>query len=129
MAANWPFPTGWNSAVIALIFRAKWCLTESRVVEHFTLQPSDTVVAARDGIIEAEVDDEIVALSIQHGTCYGMNRVCSRIWKLLNKPIKISELEAALLAHYEVEPDVCTRQVIALLEELRAEGLIAVEQK
>ena len=42
-----------------------------------------TVVARRDGFVEAEIDDEIVALSIEHGTCYGLNRVGSRIWNLL----------------------------------------------
>jgi hypothetical protein len=89
------------------------------------LQFSDTVVACRDGFIEAEIDDEVVALSIEQGTCYGMNRVGSRIWNLLTKPIRISDLCATLLAAYRVEREVCERQVLDLLEELRAEGLIA----
>ena len=36
-------------------------------------------------IIDAEIDDEIVALSIEQGTCYGMNRVGSRIWNSTRK--------------------------------------------
>ena len=82
-------------------------------------------MARRDGLIEAEIDDEIVALSIQRGVCYGMNRVASRIWNLLTKPIRICDLCAALVAAYAVDPEVCKRQVLDLLEELRAEGLIA----
>jgi len=81
-------------------------------------------VACRDGFIETEVNDEIVALSIERGTCYGMNRVGSRIWSLLAKPIRISDLCATLVASYRVDADVCERQVLDLLEELRAEGLI-----
>jgi Coenzyme PQQ synthesis protein D (PqqD) len=92
---------------------------------NLPLEPSTTVFACRDGLIEAEVDDEIVALSIEQGICYGMNRLGSRIWNLLAKPIRISDLCAALLAAYRVDPDVCERQVLDLLEELRAEGLIA----
>ena len=84
------------------------------------------MVACRDGFIEAEIDDEIVALSIERGTCYGMNRVASRIWSLLAKPIRISDLCATLVASYRVDPDVCKRQVLDVLEELRAEGLIAM---
>jgi len=88
------------------------------------LESSTTVFACRHGFIEAEVDDEIIALGIEQGTCYGMNRVASRIWNLLAKPIRICDLCAALLAAYAVDPDVCERQVLDLLEELRAEGLI-----
>jgi hypothetical protein len=97
---------------------------------NLPLEPSTTVLACRDGLIEAEVDDEIVALSIEQGTCYGMNRVGSRVWNLLAKPIRISDLCAMLLAAYRVDPDVCERQVLDLLEELRAEGLIVtLEEK
>ncbi len=99
-------------------------------MRNLPLEPSNTVVACRDGFIEAEIDEEILALSIEHGTCYGMNRVSSRIWNLVAKPIRICDLCAALLAVYRVNPEVCERQVLDLLEELRAEGLIAtVEEK
>ena len=92
---------------------------------NLPLQPSDTVVACRDDLIQSEIDGEIVALSIEQGTCYGMNQVCSHIWTLLAKPTRICDLCAALLAAYRVDPDVCERQVLDLLEELRAEGLVA----
>lgn len=88
------------------------------------LHSSTTVVACRDDFVEAEIDDEILALSIKQGTCYGMNLVASRIWNLLTKPIRICDLCAALLAVYRVDPEVCERQVLDLLEGLRAEGLI-----
>ena len=87
---------------------------------------SDSLIVLNGGLVEAEVDGEVVALSIEHGTCYGLNRVGSRIWKLIEKPIRISELCAALLAEYKVEPDVCEREVLDLLEQLRAEGMISL---
>src|SRR6266516_472279 len=98
-------------------------------MRNLPLEPSNTVVACRDGFIEAEIDDEILALSIERGTCYGMNRVGSRIWSLMIKPIRISDLCAALLATYKVDPDICERQVLDLLEGLRAEGLIATPEE
>ena len=85
-----------------------------------------TVLARSDGFIEAEIDNEIVALSIERGTCYGLNRVGSRIWNLLATPTRISDICATLLREYRVDPTVCERQVLDLLEELRAEGLIAI---
>ena len=94
-------------------------------MQSLPLQSFTTVVACRDGLIEAKLTDEIVALSIERDLCYGFNRVGSHIWALLAKPIRISDLCAALLATYAVNPDVCERQVLDLLEELRAEGLLS----
>jgi hypothetical protein len=87
------------------------------------LAPANTVVRS-SGLIEAEIENEIVALNVEKGTCYGLNSVGSRIWALLATPIRIDEICARLLAEYRVEPSVCQRQVLDLLEELRAEGLI-----
>jgi Coenzyme PQQ synthesis protein D (PqqD) len=91
---------------------------------NLCLESSTTVFACRDGLIEAKVADEIVAPSIEQGICYGMNRVSSSTSKLLPRPIRICDLYAALLAAYRVDPNLCERQVLNLLDELRAEGLI-----
>jgi hypothetical protein len=88
------------------------------------LSPSSTVVRS-DGFIEAEIDNEIVALNIEKGACYGLNTVGSRIWSLVASPIRIKDICAKLLVDYKVEPETCERQVLDLLEELRAEGMIA----
>ena len=99
-------------------------------MRRLPLQTSASVVACRDGVIETVIDDEIVALSIERGICYGMNRVASRIWSLLEKPIRITDLCGTLAATYNVEPDICERQVLDLLEELQVEGLIVtLEEK
>jgi hypothetical protein len=96
----------------------------SEPLQNFPLQSSTTVVACREGFVETEIDNEILALSIEQGTCYGMNRVCSHIWNLIATPIRICDLCAALLAAYRVDPELCKEQVLGVLEELRAEGLI-----
>ena len=93
------------------------------------LQISTTVVACRDGLIESEVDDEIVVLGIEQSVCYGLNRLGSRIWNLMREPIQICDLCRVLLNTYRVDPDVCERQVLDLLEELRVEGLIETPDK
>src|SRR5262245_21942795 len=88
-----------------------------------------TMVVRNNGLIEAEVENEIVALNIENNTCYGLNPVGSRIWRLLAAPIRIDDICAKLLAEYKVESDACERQVLELLEELRAEGLITIRQE
>jgi hypothetical protein len=85
-------------------------------------------VVRSDGFIESEIDNEIVALNIEKGTCYGLNTVGSRIWSLVASPIRINDICAKLLVDYNVEPETCERQVLDLLEELRAEGMIATRE-
>jgi len=86
-----------------------------------------SVVVRKDGFLEAEIDNEIVALSVAQGTCYGFNRVGSRMWALLASSVRVGDLVATLLGEYQVDPDVCERQALDLLEELRAEGMIMIE--
>jgi hypothetical protein len=86
------------------------------------------VVVRSNTFIDAEIDNEIVALNIERGTCYGLNRVGSRVWKLLAAPVQISELCGILVHEYNVDLGVCETQIIDFLEELRSEGLITSSQ-
>src|SRR5262245_2527148 len=92
------------------------------------LSPS-SVVVRNNGLIEAEVENEIVARNIEYNTCYGLNPMGSRIWRLLAGPIRINDICAKLLSEYKVESDACERQVLDLLEELRAEGLVTTRKE
>src|SRR5438874_1173350 len=85
---------------------------------------SDTWVKRSNDFIDAEIDNEVVALSIAKGTCYGLNRVGSRIWNLLASPNCIGDICATLLSEYEIDPTTCEQQVLDLLEELQAEGMV-----
>jgi len=85
----------------------------------------DTLIVRSEGYLSAEVDNEVAMLNIEKGTCYGLNKVGSRIWNLIEAPMSVNDLCAKLVAEFDVEPQICERQVLDLLEELRAEGLIA----
>jgi Coenzyme PQQ synthesis protein D (PqqD) len=98
-------------------------------VQHFPALSLETVVARSDGFIDAEIDNEIVLLNIEKGMCYGLNRVGSRIFSLLAVPLRIHDICKTLLTEYNVEPSTCERQVLDLLEELRAEGLIGTPEE
>ena len=75
----------------------------------------DWIVARRAGLIEAEVDGELVALHVDNGTCYGFNGTATRIWTMIEEPKMVSELRDTLLDEYDVEPEVCVAQLLVLL--------------
>ena len=83
-----------------------------------------SVVTRAGGFVEAEADGEVVALNIDKGTCYGLNKIGSRIWVLIAEPKRIGDVCATLTTEYDVDPATCERQVLDLLEELRGEGMV-----
>lgn len=82
------------------------------------------MVSRHAELIETEVDGELVALHVDKGTCYGFNSTATRIWGLIEQPRRLSELSELLRLEFDVEPDVCERQLGDLLRELEADGLV-----
>jgi hypothetical protein len=87
----------------------------------------DFIVRRDGGLIEAEVDGELIGLEVEKGLCYGFNGTATRIWALIEKPKRLSELQARLLEEYDVEPETCARELRAILDELQRDGLVAME--
>lgn len=88
---------------------------------------AELVASRKSGLIEAEVDGEMVALHVENGTCYGFNGTATRIWAMLDQPRRVSELRDALLGDYDVDAQTCEAQVIDLLRELERDGLVELE--
>jgi len=76
--------------------------------------------------IAATVDREIVILSVERGSYYGLDDVGSEIWEKLANPTRIAAICDALSEKYEGDRPTIERDVLALLEEMAAEGLISI---
>jgi hypothetical protein len=87
-----------------------------------------SVIARNEGIVSAEIDQEVAMLDIERGVCFGMNKIASRVWALVQRPARVSDICATLVNEYEVSPSDCERQILDLLEELLAEGLITTQK-
>jgi len=77
-----------------------------------------------DQALFAEVGKDVVALHVVNGQCFGMENVAAEVWNLLAEPTSVEQLCADLVDRYEVEPETCHREVVALLEQFEQEGLI-----
>jgi hypothetical protein len=89
------------------------------------MELSDTteVVASRY-LVGAEVGDEIILLHLENGHYFGLDDVSARIWKLLQKPTTVRDIEHALLEEYEIESGRCHEEVMRLLSDLIEQGLV-----
>ena len=74
--------------------------------------------------IFSEVGDDVVALHIQRGQCYGMEKVTADVWNLLAEPSDLERLCSRLVERYDVHPDECRADVARLLDQMLKEGLV-----
>jgi hypothetical protein len=86
-----------------------------------------SVVVAAEGQVSCDLAEEVAILDIKSGIYYGLNTIGARIWKLIQEPRTVSEVCETLLAEYEVKPERCEHELLALLQELAAKGLIEVQ--
>jgi hypothetical protein len=76
--------------------------------------------------IAATVDREVVILSVERGSYYGLDDIGSDIWEKLANPTRVDAICEALAEKYEGDRPTIERDVLALLEQMAAEGLISV---
>jgi len=88
-----------------------------------------TSVVARQDQVSSDLAGETVILDLKSGVYYGLNQVGASIWNLIQEPKTVNEVRDVLLAKYKVEPEQCDRDLLALLEQLEAEGLIEVRNE
>ena len=91
-----------------------------------TILDNSIIVAVKDQV-SAELAGEVVILNLKSGIYYGLNAVGARIWELVKGPKRVDEIRDTILAEYDVEPKRCQRDLLTLLQELRAKELIEVK--
>jgi len=101
-------------------------LKDTRANMEPTLSVSTVVVATKDQV-SCPLGDESAILNLKNSVYYGMNPVGARVWNLLQQPRSVGELRDTLLDEYEVAADRCEQELLALLERMRTEGLVEVQ--
>ncbi len=70
------------------------------------------------------VGEDILALNVHDGQCYGMEKVSAAVWRLLAEPTDVERICESLVEQYEVEPALCRADVERLMAQFQSEGLI-----
>ena len=88
------------------------------------LTPS--TILLRGTPLEADLGGEIVLMSVEAGKYYGLDEIGGIIWRRLETPVRLDTLCAELATDYDAEPAVIERDVLALMAEMVAHGLVEV---
>jgi hypothetical protein len=92
-----------------------------------SLSGQSVVVAAKEQV-SCDVGGEAAILNMRNGVYYGLDSVGARVWDLIQQPLCVADLHAAVLREYDVEPARCEHDLLALLQSLLAEGLIELRE-
>jgi hypothetical protein len=85
-----------------------------------------SIVVAASEQVSCPLGEESAILNLRNSVYYGINPVGTRVWSLLKQPRSVEELRNTLLNEYEVDAELCERDLLDLLEKMRSEGLIEV---
>lgn len=90
-----------------------------------------TVTTARisipDDVLFQNLDGEAVLLNLQSGKYFGLDLVGTRVWNLLVEHGALPTTYQTLLKEYEVDADRLQSDLLALVDQLAAHGLIRLD--
>ena len=73
-----------------------------------------------------DMGGESIILNLKSGIYYSLDEVGARIWGLIEQPMAITAIRDAILGEYDVQAEVCERDIHAFIERMDAAGLIEV---
>jgi Coenzyme PQQ synthesis protein D (PqqD) len=88
-----------------------------------------TTVMVTSQQVSCPLGDESAILNMKNSVYYGVNPVGATVWNLLKQAKTVSEIRDAILDEYDVDKVRCEKDLFALLEEMRSEGLIEVRDR
>ena len=65
-------------------------------------------------------------MSLAKSMYYGLEGVGGRIWQMVDRPRSVAEICVELAAEYDVEPEVCLREVCEFIDQLVHADLLRI---
>ncbi|OGU16429.1 MAG: pyrroloquinoline quinone biosynthesis protein [Geobacteraceae bacterium GWC2_53_11] len=87
---------------------------------------SDSTISQIEDIVASDIDNEKVMMSIEKGQYFGLEPTGSRIWEMIETPVRVSVLIDTLTGQYDVDRETCERDLLAFIGELDEAGIIQV---
>jgi len=75
-------------------------------------------------VLARQVGGETVMLDLAKGAYFGLDPVGARMWQLLAEDKTLAEVRDAIVEEYDVSREDAERDLLALVADLRAQGLL-----
>jgi hypothetical protein len=86
----------------------------------------NSIISRSPDLVFSEVDDEIVMLGIETGNYYGLDKILSQMWLMIEEPGAISSIIDDLLTQYDVDRSQCEQDVFNVLNRMLKDQLIQI---
>jgi hypothetical protein len=83
-----------------------------------------TLISRSPSVLTAEVDGEIVMMSIEQGRYFGLDDIGSDIWKRIEPPCSFAALVDGLAADYQADRATIAADVQALLDRMADQDVV-----
>jgi Coenzyme PQQ synthesis protein D (PqqD) len=83
-----------------------------------------TMISRSPSVLTAEVDGEVVMMSIEQGRYFGLDDIGSDIWKRLDTPCSFAELIDRLATDYDADRAAIATDVRALLARMAEQDVV-----
>jgi hypothetical protein len=85
-----------------------------------------TIVNQSKNIDATDLNGEKVMMNLDMGKYFALNEVGSRIWEIIHEPITAQGVIDILLQEYEVEYEICKKNVLEFIGRLNDDKLICI---
>jgi len=86
----------------------------------------ESSVAIGEDVVSRDLEGEAVILNLESGIYFGLDKVGTRIWSLLQEDGSLRRAFEAVQQEYDVAPEKLEGDLLRLVEELCAKGLLRV---
>jgi hypothetical protein len=83
-----------------------------------------TIVSRSPSVLTAEIDSEVVMMSVEQEEYFGLDDIGSDIWKRLDRPCTFADLIDRLAAVYDADRENIAEDVRALLATMAERGVV-----
>jgi hypothetical protein len=84
----------------------------------------DSIIQRNPEMVSADMDGEVVMMSIEDSAYYGLNAVGSDLWEALESPVSITSLCQRVIKNFDIDAKSCELDVMELLTDLRERKLV-----
>ena len=86
----------------------------------------DSIVSVAADQVSCELEGEAAILNLNSGAYHGLDPVGAKVWNLIASPKPVRQVVDAMIVEYDVDRARCERDLLSLLAQLDARGLIQI---
>jgi len=87
-----------------------------------------SIIKRNPGLVSSEIDSERIMMNIETGEYFGLDSVGSRIWELIENPVRLNNLIEILIDEFDVTQEQCETDTLEFIKQLLDKELVIITE-